>query len=118
MNSLVDEPDPLVREGDHPLEHVYTFWYTRRPTGQEARAQANYEKNIRKIGTFAAVRRALVIRLLPFSRNPGRAILVFLQPYGAPQRSHEHGGLPYVQKGHQTHVGGTRETLTKVLLST
>merc|ERR1712137_695540 len=54
-NMTTSEPDPPVGEGEHPLEHVYSFWYNRRPTGQEARAQENYEKNIRKIGTFSTI---------------------------------------------------------------
>lgn len=40
---------------DHKLEHTYCFWYNKRPTGQDARTKENYEKNIRKIGTFCTV---------------------------------------------------------------
>mmetsp|Transcript_35201 Transcript_35201/g.60281 ORF Transcript_35201/g.60281 Transcript_35201/m.60281 type:complete len:204 (-) Transcript_35201:34-645(-) len=51
----VESPDPTIPPGEHPVEHVYSFWYNRRPTGQEARTQENYEKNIKKLGTFATI---------------------------------------------------------------
>jgi len=37
----------------HPLQYTYCLWFNRRVQG--ARTQENYEKNIKKVGTFASV---------------------------------------------------------------
>ena len=54
-NQRDDALDPVVGPDEHPVEHVYSFWYNRRPTGHEARTQENYEKNIKNLGSFASV---------------------------------------------------------------
>eukprot|EP01113_Clastostelium_recurvatum_P017659 TRINITY_DN2081_c0_g1_i1.p1 TRINITY_DN2081_c0_g1~~TRINITY_DN2081_c0_g1_i1.p1 ORF type:complete len:275 (-),score=81.22 TRINITY_DN2081_c0_g1_i1:47-871(-) len=41
------------RASFHPLQYDYTLWFNRRVQG--ARTQENYEKNIKKIGSFATV---------------------------------------------------------------
>ena len=52
---MEDEPDLPIGENEHPLEHVYCFWYNRKLQGEPARAQETYEKSIKKIGTFNSV---------------------------------------------------------------
>jgi translation initiation factor 4E len=37
----------------HPLQYTYSIWFNRRVQG--ARTQENYEKNIKKVGTFSSV---------------------------------------------------------------
>ena len=38
---------------EHPLQFAYTFWFMRRTPG--ARSMENYEKNIKRVGTFKSV---------------------------------------------------------------
>jgi len=46
-----DVEDDLT--GKHPLQFRYVLWFNRRVQG--ARTQENYEKNIKKVGSFASV---------------------------------------------------------------
>jgi hypothetical protein len=43
-----------VAAGHHRTQYPWTFWFNRRIQG--ARTQENYEKNIKKVGTFQTVR--------------------------------------------------------------
>lgn len=45
-------PDAVDRNA-HPLQFTYTIWFNRRVQG--ARTQENYEKNIKKVGSFSSV---------------------------------------------------------------
>lgn len=46
-------PKHPLPESHHPTQYSYTFWFNRRLQG--VRTQENYEKNIKKIGTFRSV---------------------------------------------------------------
>ena len=47
-------------EGEHPLQFRWTFWFNKRLQG--ARTQENYEKNIKRVATFASVRGSGALR--------------------------------------------------------
>ena len=44
----------VAAPGEHPLQYVYTMWYSRRTPGKQTSSQ-NYDQNLKKVGTFASV---------------------------------------------------------------
>jgi translation initiation factor 4E len=56
INKEAEEKDvaqDAVDRNAHPLQFTYTLWFNRRVQG--ARTQENYEKNIKKVGSFSTV---------------------------------------------------------------
>jgi translation initiation factor 4E len=55
-NKIKEKDESPVRAGpgEHPIQFVYTFWFSRRSPGKQTSAQ-NYDQNLKKVGTFASV---------------------------------------------------------------
>ena len=43
---------------EHPLQHTYTFWYSKRTPGKLS--SQFYDQNLKKIGSFASVSKHLM----------------------------------------------------------
>ncbi|XP_062521718.1 eukaryotic translation initiation factor 4E type 2-like [Corticium candelabrum] len=45
----------VIGPNEHPLQYHYCFWFSRRGPGAKGSAPANYEQNMKVIGTFGSV---------------------------------------------------------------
>jgi hypothetical protein len=52
-NAPNEIPQIKIGPTEHPTQHTWSFWYVRRVQG--SRSQENYEKNVKKVGSFASV---------------------------------------------------------------